>query len=84
MTEDEMVGWHRQLNAHEFEQTPGDSEEQGSMVCCSQWGCKELGMTWLLNNSTTKTKTAQIIMETCQNNKGDRQMQFLFASSMMT
>ena len=81
--EDQMVGWHRQLNAHEFEQTPGDSKEQGSVVRCSQWGCKELGMTWWLNNSTTKTKTAQIIMETCQKNKEDRQMLFLFASSMM-
>ena len=34
----EMVGWHHQLNGHEFEQTPGDSEEQGSLVCCSPWG----------------------------------------------
>ena len=42
MTEDEMVGWHPRLNAHEFEQTPGDSEGQGSLVCCSPWGCKEL------------------------------------------
>ena len=33
-TEDEMVGWHHQLNAHEFEQTPGDGEGQGSLVCC--------------------------------------------------
>ena len=35
MTEDEMVGWHRPLNGHEFEQTPGDSEGQGSPACCS-------------------------------------------------
>ena len=35
MTEDEMVGWHHRLNGHEFEQTPGDSEGQGSLVCCS-------------------------------------------------
>ena len=41
MTEDEMVGWHHQLNEHEFEQTLGDSEGQGSLVCCSAWGCKE-------------------------------------------
>ena len=41
MTEDEMVGWHHQLNGHEFEQTPGDSEGQGSLVCCSPWGSKE-------------------------------------------
>ena len=41
VTEDEMVGWHYQLNGHEFEQTPGDSEGQGSLVCCSPWGHKE-------------------------------------------
>ena len=44
-TEDEMVGWHHWLNGHEFEQTPGDSEGQGSLVCCKPWGCKELDMT---------------------------------------
>ena len=40
-TEDEMVGWHHRLDGHEFEQTPGDSEEQGSLVCCNPWGPKE-------------------------------------------
>ena len=40
-TEDEMVGWHHQLNGHKFEQTPGDGEEQGSLMCCSPWGGKE-------------------------------------------
>ena len=44
-TEDEMVGWHQQLNRHEFEQTLGDSEGQGSLACCSSWGCKESDMT---------------------------------------
>ena len=34
-TEDEMVGWHHRLNGHEFEQTPGDNEGQGSLACCS-------------------------------------------------
>ena len=38
MTDDEMVGWHHQLHGHEFEQIPGDSEEQGSLVCYNQWG----------------------------------------------
>ena len=37
MTEDEMDGWHHQLNGHEFEQTPGDGEGQGSLACCSPW-----------------------------------------------
>ena len=45
MTEDEMVGWHHQLNGHEFEQTPGDGEGQGNLVCCSPWGHKELDTT---------------------------------------
>ena len=36
--QDAMVGWHHQLNGHEFEQTPGDSEGQGSPACCSPWG----------------------------------------------
>ena len=40
VTEDEMVGWHHQVNGHEFEQTLGDSEGQGSLACCSSWGCK--------------------------------------------
>ena len=43
-TEDEMVGWHHQLNGHEFEQTPGDIEGQRSLACCSSQGCKELHM----------------------------------------
>ena len=45
MTEDEMVGWHLQLNGHELEQTLGDSEGQENLVCCSSWGQKELDMT---------------------------------------
>ena len=36
--EDEMVGWHHRLNGHEFEQTLGDGEGQGSLACCSAWG----------------------------------------------
>ena len=40
MTEDEVVGWHHGLNGHEFEQAPGDSERQGSLACCSPWGCR--------------------------------------------
>ena len=37
-TEDEMVGWHHQLNGHEFEQAPGVGEGLGSLACCSPWG----------------------------------------------
>ena len=41
MTEDEVGGWHPRLDGHEFEKTPVDGEGQGSLVCCSPWGCKE-------------------------------------------
>ena len=44
-----MVGWHHQLDGHEFEQTPGDSEEKGSLECCSPWSLKESDMTEQLN-----------------------------------
>ena len=43
VTEDKMVGWHHWLNGQEFEQTPEDSEGQGSLACCSPWGHKEVG-----------------------------------------
>ena len=46
MTEVEMVGWHHQLDGHEFEQ---DDEGQGGLTCCSPWGHKELDMTEQLN-----------------------------------
>ena len=45
MTEDEMVGWHHRLNGHEFEQTIGHSEGQGSVACCSSRGHKKSDMT---------------------------------------
>ena len=52
MTEDEMVGWHHRLNGHGFEQTPGDGERQGSLVCCSPQGRKESATTvQLINNN---------------------------------
>ena len=44
MTDDEMVGEHHQLDGHEFEQTPGDDEGQGSLACCRPWAHKELDM----------------------------------------
>ena len=52
MTEDEMVGWHQQLDGHDFEQTLGDGEGQGSLACCSPWGYKDLNMTERMNNHT--------------------------------
>ena len=49
MTEDEVVGLHHWLQEHEFEQAPGVGGGQGSLVCCSPWGCKELDKTEWLN-----------------------------------
>ena len=49
MTEDEIFGWHHQLNGYEFEQAPGDGEGQGSLACCSTWGHTESDMTEHLN-----------------------------------
>ena len=51
VTEDEMVGWHHWLSGHEFEQTQGDSERQGNLVCCSSWSHGESDTTWQLNNN---------------------------------
>ena len=56
MKEDEMVGWHHWLNGYAFEQAPGNSEGQGSLACCSPWGCKESDTTERLNNNIHKRK----------------------------
>ena len=48
-TEDEMVGWHHQLNEHEFDQALGVGEAQESLACCSPWGCRKSDMTEQLN-----------------------------------
>ena len=50
-TEDEMVGWHRQLDGHDFEQVPGDGDGQGSLVCAVRAVAKN--KTWLSNWTTT-------------------------------
>ena len=50
-TEDEMVGWHHQLNGHEFEQVLGVGDGQGSLVWCIPWGHKESDTTELLNGN---------------------------------
>ena len=57
--EDEMVGWHHWLNGHEFEQTPGDSG-QGSLVCCSSRGLKELDTTERLNKKNNKILSSSV------------------------
>ena len=45
VTKNKMVGWHCQLNGHEFEQALGESKGQGRLACCGWWGCKESDMT---------------------------------------
>ena len=51
MTDDKMVGWHHRLDGQEFEQALGDSEGQGTLVCCSPWGRKESDRTERLRNN---------------------------------
>ena len=62
MTDDEMVGYHHQLNGHEFEQTPGDGEGQGSLACCRPWGHKEFDTTQPLNSNKYTYKYIYICM----------------------
>ena len=63
MTEDEMVGWHRRLNGHEFQQAPWVGDGQGDLACCSPWGWKEPDTTeWL--NWTELNWQVQISAET--------------------
>ena len=49
MIEDEMAGWHHQVDGYEFEQAPGVGDGQGNQACCSPWGGEELNMTERLN-----------------------------------
>ena len=56
-----MLGWHHQLDRHEFEQALGDGDGQGILVCCSPWGHRESDtIEWLNNNNKRK----QIIIHT--------------------
>ena len=60
-TEYEMVGWHHWLKGHEFEQAPGVRDVQGSLPCCSLWGCKELAtIEWLNNNINNEHSKKEI------------------------
>ena len=49
MTEDEMIGWHHQLDGHVFELAPGVGDGQGGLACCNPWGCKDSDTTERLN-----------------------------------
>ena len=55
-----MVGWNHRLNGYEFEQSPGDGEGPGSLVCCSSCSRKELDMTEEMNNSNSVPVTVLI------------------------
>ena len=62
-TEDEMIRQHHQLNGYEFEQTLGDSESEGSLVCCNPWDHKESDTTQQLNNNKIqKNKTGSFMV----------------------
>ena len=70
MTEDEIVGWHLQLDGHEFEQALRVGDCQGSLACCSPWGCKKSDMTeWL--NCTDLSHSGQTRKRNNPNWKGE-------------
>ena len=60
---EEMGRWHHQLSGHEFEQTPGDNEGQGSLVCCIPWGCKESDTTSQLKNNKKRRLTDNLMSQ---------------------
>ena len=60
MPENEMAGWHHQLDGHEFEWTPGVGDGQGGLVCCDSWGHKELDTTKQLNWTEVNVHTSSI------------------------
>ena len=61
-TEDDMVGWHHQLNGHEFGWTPGVGDRQGGLACCSSWGRKESDTTERLNWTELKVLSITWLM----------------------
>ena len=70
MTEDEMVGWYHWFNGHEFEQTPGDSEEQGSLVCC-MWHMRsqKVRHDWATNNNKRSNFSSLVKIDQCNKKK---------------
>ena len=64
-TEEEMVGRHHGLDGHESEQAPGVGDGQGSLACCSSWGCKESDKTEQLNCSVKALKNTWNLFGLC-------------------
>ena len=65
-TEDEMVGWHHQLDGHEFEQAPGIGDGQENLACCSPWGYK---LTQKLSDWTELLLTPESVKSWSKKNK---------------
>ena len=60
-----MVGWHHQLNGHEFEQTAGDSEGQGSLVCCSPLGLQRVRLNLEVDQQNVQNHSVNVYMCMC-------------------
>ena len=71
MTEDEMVGWHHQLNGHEFEQALGVGDGQGGLAYCSPWISKESDMTEQFNNNGRSQKGTEKPLSRDEGERGD-------------
>ena len=65
--------WHHEFNGHEFEQAPGDGEEEGSHVCCSLWDHKESDRTEQLNNNIDIDNTLVVTSEETERMRGKRE-----------
>ena len=81
ITDDEMVGPHHWPYGHEFEQTPEDSERQGSLTCCSLWCLKELATTWWLSNNNVQGNCHGYITTHTELTKGTQKSGFLGRST---
>ena len=77
MTEVEMIGWHHQLDGHEFEQAPGVGDGQRSLACFSPWGCRESDMTeWLYWTDAPKIGVPKYIKQILTDLKGKNGKQY--------
>ena len=78
-----MVGWHHLLDGHKFEQAPGVSDGQGSLVSYSQWGGKELDMTGQLNWTDVCTDIAKWIKMNESENNWEKWKAFLYSRMLI-